>query len=371
MTPREDSTVRITLFVLLLLAAAGARSAEDEPLLAGVGGATYPELIHHVRPAYPLEAVREGVESRVILRAVVKKNGGVGELEVVSCDREGLGFEDAALEAVRQWRYNPAEQQGHAVDVYFTVRVDFEIESRDDDLMVPRGNAQNPAVDALARAVLTEIGAVPAKCPFDPFSVQFCGKLPHKKTPTVLEAKNSIDAILADGGAELTAQAWTTEKRIESHQWRVGSVPVIVQFNTRSRHITVSYPMQSSGCNEEGVDLPYDSPDQVSMPTLIKESAKPPSYPELARMARIESTVILQALVRRDGTVDNLCILMSNRPNLGFEKAAVEAVRRWRYEPATFEGEPVQVYFTVRVDFELRSGPTHYSSFFPMGPVRY
>ena len=46
-------------------------------------------------------------------------------------------------------------------------------------------------------------------------------------------------------------------------------------------------------------------------------------------------------------------ILRSNRPNMGFEDAALAAVKQWRYEPATQNGRPVDVYFTVVVDFTL------------------
>lgn len=50
-------------------------------------------------------------------------------------------------------------------------------------------------------------------------------------------------------------------------------------------------------------------------------------------------------------------MLRSNRPNLGFEEAAIAAVRKWRYEPAMQKGREVEVYFTVVVEFELPEKP--------------
>jgi TonB family protein len=102
---------------------------EGEPLLAGVGGVTIPRLIgsSKVAPAYPEPTRLKRIEGRVILQAVVRSNGTVDEIEILSCNRPELGFEEASIDAVSQWRYEPATYLGQAVDVYFTVRVDFEL----------------------------------------------------------------------------------------------------------------------------------------------------------------------------------------------------------------------------------------------------
>jgi protein TonB len=91
----------------------------------------------------------------------------------------------------------------------------------------------------------------------------------------------------------------------------------------------------------------------VTNPKLIEETKVQPEYPELARVARLEGNVILQAIIHADGSVGELEILRCNRPNMGFEDAAVQAVTQWRYEPATQGGRPVEVYFTVFVEFKL------------------
>jgi len=91
----------------------------------------------------------------------------------------------------------------------------------------------------------------------------------------------------------------------------------------------------------------------VSNPELIPGSRVVPEYPELARMGRIEGRVILQALIHGDGTVGEVTVLRCNRPAVGFEDSAIAAVQQWRYEPATFHGRPVEVYFTVIVEFVL------------------
>jgi TonB family protein len=91
----------------------------------------------------------------------------------------------------------------------------------------------------------------------------------------------------------------------------------------------------------------------VTNPILIPESKIEPEYPELARVARLEGNVILQAIIHSDGSVGDIEVLRTNRPNMGFEDSAIEAVAQWRYKPAEQNGKPVEVYFTVFVNFTL------------------
>jgi protein TonB len=93
--------------------------------------------------------------------------------------------------------------------------------------------------------------------------------------------------------------------------------------------------------------------NNVSNPVLIESTKIDPEYPELARVARVDGQVILQAIVRKDGSVGDISVIRVNRPNLGFEESARSAVLQWRYEPALQNGKPVEVYFTVVVDFSL------------------
>ncbi len=75
-----------------------------------------------------------------------------------------------------------------------------------------------------------------------------------------------------------------------------------------------------------------------------------PEYPPVARMARIEGTVRLEAVIGTDGRVENLKVL-SGHPL--FLKAAVDAVSRWRYQPTLLNGEPVEVLTEIDVIFQL------------------
>jgi len=78
-----------------------------------------------------------------------------------------------------------------------------------------------------------------------------------------------------------------------------------------------------------------------------------PTYPPLARQARIQGQVMLQALISKDGSIENLR-LISGHPMLA--PAALEAVKQWKYKPYMLNGEPVEVETTVQVNFTLAGG---------------
>jgi periplasmic protein TonB len=75
-----------------------------------------------------------------------------------------------------------------------------------------------------------------------------------------------------------------------------------------------------------------------------------PIYPPLARTARIQGSVVLSAVIAKDGTIKNLRVL-SGHPML--VAAAIDAVRRWRYRPYILNDEPIEVETQITVNFSL------------------
>ena len=83
----------------------------------------------------------------------------------------------------------------------------------------------------------------------------------------------------------------------------------------------------------------------------VKIHAPPPRYTEIARKTRTEGLVILEAVIDADGRVTDLR-LIQGLP-MGLEEAAIQAVREWRFEPATCNGKPVAVLYNLTINFTL------------------
>ena len=75
-----------------------------------------------------------------------------------------------------------------------------------------------------------------------------------------------------------------------------------------------------------------------------------PTYPPIAKTARIQGRVHLEGIISRQGTIQQLRV-MSGHPLL--VQAALEAVRQWRYKPTLLNGEPVEVIAPIDVNFIL------------------
>jgi len=77
----------------------------------------------------------------------------------------------------------------------------------------------------------------------------------------------------------------------------------------------------------------------------------PPDYPAMARMARVQGTVILEAVINDRGTIERVKVLRSV-PLL--DAAAIAAVQNWRYTPTLLNGVPVSVLMTITINFTLQ-----------------
>ena len=75
-----------------------------------------------------------------------------------------------------------------------------------------------------------------------------------------------------------------------------------------------------------------------------------PTYPPLARSARIQGSVVLVAVINKAGTIDNLHAV-SGHPML--VPAVVDAVSQWRYRPYILNSEPIEVETQITVNFYL------------------
>ena len=87
----------------------------------------------------------------------------------------------------------------------------------------------------------------------------------------------------------------------------------------------------------------------VKEPRVLK--LVPPVYPPLASRARISGTVILEAALTVQGSVDEIRVI-SGHPLL--IEAAINCVKQWQYEPTLLNGVPVSVILTAKVHFERK-----------------
>lgn len=125
----------------------------------------------------------------------------------------------------------------------------------------------------------------------------------------------------------------------------------------RSRSYLLLLPILLLGsllltCNDSPTDPCSFSVDGAGPVTAPQKLSSPqPQYTEEARKARIQGVVIVQAVINCHGLVEDVTILKSLDP--GLDRNCVDAISRWRFEPATQNGKPVSVYYNLTVNFRL------------------
>jgi TonB family protein len=97
--------------------------------------------------------------------------------------------------------------------------------------------------------------------------------------------------------------------------------------------------------------VPIAGADGVTMPERLAESHVRPTIAALADGEPVSGEVTLAATIRIDGSVTDVQVLSSSRTGAGLEHAAADAVRRWRYKPATRDGQPIDSRLTITVTF--------------------
>jgi outer membrane biosynthesis protein TonB len=114
----------------------------------------------------------------------------------------------------------------------------------------------------------------------------------------------------------------------------------------------------------------YSGIGGVTAPELIAESKLSPKFPDKGRRAGVSARCILQPVITKEGAVGPLevisCVYASKKDgsvinvawprqsdDYGFAQASFDAVKKWRYKPATLDGQAIDAYFTVVVTFVL------------------
>jgi TonB family protein len=198
------------------------------------------------------------------------------------------------------------------------------------------------------------------------------GAVPNATIVMTNHKADTVDMTVSDAEGNFVFKALPAgeyEMNALKPGFAVYRAPQVVLEPGRDQSMTVKLEM---GVLNESVDVssegsrkaaPSSETGPRSKPTRIRiggsvEAAKvitkvQPVYPASAKAAGAQGTVVLHAIVSKDGRPLSLQVLNSQiNPDLA--RAAVEAVSQWRYQPTLLNGEPVEVDSTILVNFTLR-----------------
>ena len=121
--------MRVSLIVAALtVLLVPSRPAQDQKIYTTRDeGVTLPRVIRQVQPQYTSEAMRQMIEGEVVLEAVVRSDGKVGDVTVKQSLDAVYGLDEQAIKAVKQWEFKPGTKDGKAINVLVDVKMRFTL----------------------------------------------------------------------------------------------------------------------------------------------------------------------------------------------------------------------------------------------------
>ncbi len=311
-----------------------------------------PKLIKKVEPTYPDEAKEAELEGAVVVEATTDEKGNVKEVKIVKGEHDILN--KAAVDAVTQWKYEPMLIDGIPHGIQFTVTCRFSLEDKKTsasaagEVFVKRdappvravGDVKPPKLIKKVEPIYPEAarkagiqGVVILEATTDIY-----GKVVNAE---ILRSVPELDQAAIDA-----VKQWAYEPKIIDGEPRGVVFTVTCAFKLKEPKPGVKLDEPKPGVI---IDEPVRAVGDIKPPKLIKKVE--PIYPETARKAGIEGTVLLEVTTDIYGRVKNIKVLESI-PELN--RAAVDAVKQWVYEPTLIDGKPRGVIFTVTVTFHLK-----------------
>jgi TonB family protein len=351
-----------------------------------------PKLIKAVDPVYPEAAKKAGVEGVVIMEATTDTYGHIAVIKVL---RSIPLLDQAAMDAVQQWVYEPMVVDGKPREVTFTVTVRFALDEKKKLTSGVVGGVTGGVKEGVSTGVGGGVaagveggvtggvqGGVAGGVPgvgmnaeelkqFEGDAIRAVGEIQPPKLikqvnpvyPEIarqarVEGVVIVEAKVDEQGNVINARILRSiplldQAAIEAvKQWKYE--PLIIDGKPRKVIFTATVRFLLDEGSKKDLMKKFAAgavraENDIMPPKLIKEVA--PVYPEVARLAEVQGVVILSVKADEEGKIVDVMVLRSI-PLL--DQAAIDAVRQWIYEPLVIDGKAVSVVFTVTVRFQLK-----------------
>jgi TonB family protein len=389
--------IAVFLFTFTAGAALAQKNVPAAPPYRVGGEVTRPEKVSGDPPEYTEAARRARVTGVVIIEAVIDEQGNATEPRVLKS--LPLGLDRQALDAVQTWKFKPATLRGKPVPVYYTLVVTFQVGTdlsfgpRFGDLLQKHpdfaGHVQAKRYEEAA-ALLDRWAA---ERPKDPeirlgrsYVLMAQGRMDEAweevqaydgPDPGELFSFFARNAENQPSGLDSTARYELVEMGLQAVDRALAARPDDIDAVATKRDLLQDKAMLMSGGDgdvgdegdegEEGemseedtqalldeaarlqrrVDELQDEKGELTFPKQI--SGEPAELTEMARKAGISGTVTLEAEIDEQGNVVDARIIRGLP--MGLDEKALEAVRTWKFKPATIGGKPLKVNYTVTVSF--------------------
>ena len=310
--------------------AAAPEVVNDSPgVTVDLGGAG---VMHRTGVPYPEATVKQGVQGTVVVEVKLDANGNVSDAHVVSGPDE---LRNAALQSVLQWHLTK-NLAGSSRQVSISFRLP-------DSAPVQPPAAVADSVQAPAAAAGRRVASQPAWVGRTVKGINVVGLSDQSRADLLSQLPvHEGDALSAESLQNVTRAVKGFDEHLSVGVMSVGSNEATLEIMVPGR----AMPAPSAG---------YATPPSRirvggNMQQTKLVSQPRPTYPPEAKAAHIQGVVKLNALIGKDGTIQNLEVI-SGEPAL--VQSALDAVKQWVYQTTLLNGQPVEVMTEIAVNYTL------------------
>ena len=316
-------------------------------------GQTYKVALPVVRrrpaPEYTEEARAANLQGTVLVSVEVDEEGRPAHARVVR--GLGMGLDEKALQAVRDWQFRPGTKDGKPVRMLRPYDVDFvlseggpwRVTGASYGVQPPR--TDRPVPIAIVKPSIRRYASPDAAaCSGNPGFLTVHLAIGADGSPSNVQAvKGRGDAIAPAAVAAI--RSWTFDPATANKKRVPADATIILECvspdGAASPDNVVSSP--------DNVGPVFNVGGGVSAPALIFKIE--PEYSEEARQAKFAGAATISLVVAPNGRPARMVVVRS--PGLGLDEKALEALAQWRFQPGMKDGKPVAVGSTVQVNFKL------------------
>jgi uncharacterized protein (TIGR02246 family) len=297
-------------------------------------------LADNPTPAYPERARYGLITGDVRFRAYVTEEGTVQGVEITRVPAPDMGFEAAVVPVVQKWRFEPARRGSRAIAQWFEGSVRFSLKPEDEEPIYAsaeraavawnRGDAQVLASLFADAAHMHTVTEDPALGPYQ-IRLRFAELLSTTLKGTHLTLSVDMIRFFERDRAE-----------VEYTYQLTGGVENIGRIGTTFTQRDGLWLIDHARLIE-GASVLWDTD-----PVVEYRPPDPPT-PAEARQNNVTGRVVMEILVRRDGSTEVVRVLEAV-PH-GCTEAAIESAKQWRWKPALRNGEPIEATGTIWMSF--------------------
>ncbi|MGP8261002.1 MAG: energy transducer TonB [Acidobacteriaceae bacterium] len=293
----------------------------------------------------------------VAMKVLVSKTGTVEE---VAPSRGDDALRKAAAAGVMGWKYRPYLVNGEPREFETLILIRF-VAGVGTRMPTPFNLMPNPAMPGATPDTI----AVPIKV-LDDLAVSQPGIVAPEGAPQIglvtmnvlMSKTGTVEEVAPSRGDDALQQAakagvmgWKYRPFLVFGEPREFQTAMMIRFVAGVGTRVPAPPTGMAGSLGSGSGSPGpEGPVKVSSGVVAGLLSEPvaPVYPLEAKRQHVEGVVVLHAIISKDGTIKELRV-MSGPPLL--QKAATDAVMRWKYHPYLIQGVPVEVETTINVNF--------------------